>query len=339
MKKSILLLVTVIGMFLLSLWAKGLWFPGMSNSIYYPTVWALIWAGVAFWLAEDLSNSSVGKFPVYILSGAIGAAAGWLIGIYFFPKNADEAARFQTIGSVIGTFLSGYLLKEFGDVWKYLATPASAGATPPILQTPRREYAAFFLASLLISGGVQYGMRTFERIYVGWNGQAPSADGTDKGRLLIPAGFHSRLSGATDSGDNPALRWSVESPTNPDQLKIAKEKRFISLDADSGVITLAEKGGWNWVEKDGRGNDVKREMTDGFNAQIIATSIAHPELAKALEVRIDPNKTTLANETKPSSIDKSHASSTSSRSPESTGSITVSAPSRESKDKKKEENK
>jgi hypothetical protein len=37
---------------------------------------SLIRAGVVFWMAEDLSNTGVGKFPINILSGAIGAAAG-----------------------------------------------------------------------------------------------------------------------------------------------------------------------------------------------------------------------------------------------------------------------
>jgi hypothetical protein len=289
MKKAILLLVAVLGMFLLCILIKGWLFKATSDSSYYPTVWALIWTGVAFWLAEQLSNGGVGQFPVYILSGAIGGAAGWLIGIYFFPKNSDEVTRFQTIGSVMGTFLSGYLLKEFGDVWKYLTTPAATGALPPILLPPRREYAAFFLASLLISGGVQYGTRTLETVLVGWNGPIPQTVTDDKvPRSLLTPGKRYQLAGAVDSGDNPAVRWSLESPTDPDTLKEAEEHGIATLDPNTGILTVQPKAKWSWSETDAQGKPTTGSITKPFYAEIIASGVARPDLAKAIEVKFDP---------------------------------------------------
>ena len=288
MKKALPLLLAVLLTFIASLLIKSFLLSDYSDSVYYPTVWALIWAGVAFWVAEDLSNQSIGKFAVYILAGVIGAAAGWLLGICFFPRSIDEAARFQSIGTVIGTFLTGYLLKDFGDLWKYLVSPGAGSTSPPIFLSPRKEYLAFFFASFLISGGVQYGARTIQHVNVGWNGPTPKTDSKDTSRFIIPAGFRSQLSGSVDSGDNPALRWSVESPSNPETLKKAKAHSLIVLDAETGILTVAEKGSWSWQEKDAQGSAVKQEIRDGFNAQIIGTSVSTPQMARAIDVKFDP---------------------------------------------------
>jgi hypothetical protein len=158
------------------------------------------------------------------------------------------------------------------------------GTTEPrILTEGFRECAGFFLASLLISGGVQYATRTLGRqdVVITWDGTQPQIDAANN-RGILPPGTTLRLSGSVSDATNTAVRWRLESGQNSGGLKDAQAHNLLTID-DAGRLTAAKD--MKWMDTNG-----EHEIGLPLLFDIVAAGAENPALSasKAMELKAAP---------------------------------------------------
>src|SRR5262245_57375057 len=95
------------------------------------------------------------EFLSWCAVGSLGAALGWVLGIYISPASPEEASQFNRLGTVVASLVSGAVVTHLGALWQKLIE----GAEPRILQ---RRYAVpvlIFLGTGLMSIAAQYNVR------------------------------------------------------------------------------------------------------------------------------------------------------------------------------------
>lgn len=282
-----LILVVSFG---LALTAKPLLFPCsptaqgtdcVSSNTYWSIFWGMEWVVASFWFgylfAQGVPLTPQGPnqqllFASILMSGVIGGAVGWLGGVFFFPIDSTQAATFDRVGTMVGSFVSGYLLKEFTQILQYLT--GTAGGPPLILRPGYRECTAFFFASLLVSGGVQVAVRSFSEVQITWEGIAPDSKAFNGvPRFLISPGDKKRLAGMASGYPNSSVRWRLEA-SDADRLQSAVSNNLIAISQD-GTLQSAPKEQW-----------AAKGVNLGFDFEIIASSTTRPDIGKVIHARV-----------------------------------------------------
>ena len=255
--------------------------PPFESSVYWAVFWGVMWILASFWFAYLCANGTPKVpggpdanllFSLFLLSGVIGGTAGWLLGVYFFPVDSSEAQAFNKIATVVGSLVSGYLLKEVTEVLQFVTNTDSGKKMPLLLTHGYRECVGFFLVSLLVSAGVQCAVRTLSAVRISWDGTAPPFDRT-KNRYVIEVGKQYQLAGAASGAENIAVRWNLAA-SNQSALREAEEKQLLTI-SDDGL--LAAKDGPQWSA---------HSVTVDLDFEIVASAAGRPEVVKALSARV-----------------------------------------------------
>lgn len=285
--------VAILLLFTIAYFAKSWQFPCnpsgngadcVSSNVYWSVFWGFAWILASFWFGYLCAVGTVDGaaapkqgllFSSFLLSGVVGGTAGWLLGVFFFPVDSGEAAAFNKIGTVVGSFITGYLLKNFSEILQYL-TNTNNGQKPPLILSPAyRECAGFFLVSLLVSGGVQVAVRNISDVRISWDGIPPATkivEGVP--RYVIQPGDKHQLAGAATGSANIAVRWRLEARDSA-PLKFAIDHNLLSISID-GLLIAADELSWTQA-------NAKLD----FDFDIVASAAARPQSAQSLAARIE----------------------------------------------------
>ena len=247
------------------------------SNVYWAVFWGAMWVLSSFWFAflcaqgTPKTDGGPGErrlFANFMMSGIIGGAAGWLLGVYFFPIDDNQAQAFNHVATMVGGIISGFLLKELTNMLQYV-TKTDNNSGPLIFKAPYRECLAFFLASLMVSGGVQVAIRNLGDIRVSWDGTAPHLD-KNGARFEIELHKTYHLSGAALGSTNIAVRWRLEALSAEDNDKL-RATDLISIGPD-GTLTTAEEAKWKQASE--------------FDFVVVASAADRPEVSKALPLHL-----------------------------------------------------
>ncbi|HEY3743411.1 MAG TPA: hypothetical protein VGL53_26375 [Bryobacteraceae bacterium] len=256
----------------------------VSDNVYWSVFWGFAWILASFWFGYlcAIGTPAVGAdtkqgllFASFMLSGVVGGTAGWLLGVYFFPVDSGEAAAFNKIGTMVGSFITGYLLKNFSEILQYLTNTNNGQKAPLILSPAYRECAGFFIVSLLVSGGVQVAVRNLSDVRISWDGVTPASkivEGVP--RYVIQPGDKRQLAGAATGSSNIAVRWRLEARDSA-PLKFAVDHQLLVITPD-GELSAAEEKLWS---------DAHAKLD--FDFDIVASAAARPQSAQSLAARIE----------------------------------------------------
>lgn len=95
-------------------------------------------------------------FNLCLLSGVLGAALGWTVGIIISPYSITEREAFASIGKLVYGFLSGYAFSKIDPIIGSLIDPKTATPTVAI-------YVTVALVSFLASAAFTYISRSYWR--------------------------------------------------------------------------------------------------------------------------------------------------------------------------------
>jgi len=89
-------------------------FKKLDYKVRSTAVFAIIFEVPLFFFAYQIDKVN---YPVTYIICLSGGVLGWLIGIFSSPHSNKESEQFRKLSSIIGTFLSGYILSKFDKVF------------------------------------------------------------------------------------------------------------------------------------------------------------------------------------------------------------------------------
>lgn len=128
---------------------------GDHTDIYIALALLLVLFAGLLWFAFTYQKGTMSA--VLVLSGIIGVAFGWIIGIVASPYTAGEKSAFSEFAKLIYGFVSGYVLSKLDPlISKFLDPKASYGFDPQLT-----AIVFFAIPTFLITVGVTYISRSY----------------------------------------------------------------------------------------------------------------------------------------------------------------------------------
>ena len=274
-------------------------FREVNTTLYFASYWALAFMLVAAtlcWQSATTNPPGTGDFDLsvftrapdwsvftrFFLSGVCGAICGVVLGIFFFPQNAQEQTQFQQIRSVVGALLAGIVGSQFLDFFRYVTK--IDGTTRPKLLEPKFAIATgMFMASLGFGIVIVYAYRNLTGSGVritsipNQQGFFQDSDGvysvTSSGDLRLRAGSSVRFAGAAMTAGNVGVHWRVE----PADSSNAVKDELVEVDA-SGLVKTADASDANW------------KSLLPVKVRLFASSDANPTLSAMIGIQIEAAK-------------------------------------------------
>lgn len=110
---------------------------------------ALGWIAYAYKTGEYMA--------LLLLTGLVGASAGWVAGILASPYNPAEKGAFAELGKLIYGFLSGYVISKIDPLVTEMLKPSTGQAS----DERSLVFLAFLLTACMVAAAVTYVSRTY----------------------------------------------------------------------------------------------------------------------------------------------------------------------------------
>jgi hypothetical protein len=203
---------------------------------------AVTWGSISFALFLFFflgASQNTREFLEFFLFGCIGAASGYLTGVWLAPSSTSEETRFARAQGMIATIAAGALGTKFLSLVDVLtdgkkdALIFDAKFYFPILST---------LAGYLIALSAFYTIRTFGEGVVRITSPKLSSwsDASGKGDNGVPADLKVQFSGAANFPDDMSVSWSL----NGQNAAAGGAGRAPSLDT-TGELTAPDN---TWIQ-------------------------------------------------------------------------------------------
>jgi len=138
----------------LLLWGTGQLAPPSTSAVFWSTAWSVVFMMVLVCALLIVASTGT-EFLVWFSVGSLGAALGWVLGIYASPSSPEQASHFTELRTVVTGLGLGAVVTQLSALWQKLIE----GNDPRIFQ---RRYAIpvlLFLGTGLISVAAQYNIR------------------------------------------------------------------------------------------------------------------------------------------------------------------------------------
>jgi hypothetical protein len=223
---------------------NGRWKPAQVFSIFWAVVAEIILLVTIF--VPNWPSTGDSLQAESLLCVIIGAAVGWLLGMYVSPKDQPEQQIFQKVGTALTAVISGYTLKSLINLYQQ---------NPAFVTAHELQIACFVITTLLTTAAV-YNARAYDidALDIFSVAQPPNMNATPLATLALKAGdthlFCVQVSGAV----NPSVAWSV-TPVDPTKY---------TIDPQTGAFAA----------------------TAASTCKVIATSIENPAISNGVDVTI-----------------------------------------------------
>jgi len=228
----------------LGLWYTGQLSPPSTSAVFWSVAWSLVFMLVLVCVLLVVASTGI-EFLTWFSVGSLGAALGWILGIYISPATPEEASQFNRLGTAVAGLVSGAVVTHLGALWQKLIE----GDEPRILQKRYAIPVLIFLGTGLISIAAQYSIRENVPAAVVVGLQDPTAltrDPTSQRPVLEnqkPVQFLAVVS----FPDDPAVdEWRLESDEGGTQEfqdgKLCIEAGKLCIDQKRGLLESSISG-------------------------------------------------------------------------------------------------
>jgi hypothetical protein len=248
-------------------------FPMSTVAETAAATWGVISFGLLLFFFLGASENAK-QFLTLFCFGGLGAALGYLTGVWLAPSSLSEEGRFDKARSIIGTLLAGVLGTKLLSFWDTLTKGESA-----LIQQP--EYYLPILSCLV---GYFIALASFYTIRSTQEGDVRITALKDRfvsylsadGKTMLDNGVRPasviQFTGAAACANDLSVSWELLPATQ----KIGLEAPAGAIDA-SGKLTVPDEA---WIKQ-----LVDKFQQDALNWQVVATSNQDKSKSAAYPIR------------------------------------------------------
>jgi hypothetical protein len=230
-------ILAVFSLACLCLWYSGQLLPPSTSAVFWSAAWSVVFMLVLVCVILIVAGTGT-EFLAWFSVGSLGAALGWILGIYASPSSPEEASHFTQLGTAVTALVSGALVTHLGALWQKLID----GDDPRILQKRYAIPLLIFLGTGLISVAAQYNIRENAPAPVVVSLQDPSALSRDAStNLPIWEGQQLQFAALVSHSSDPSVdEWYLDSD-NVD-VKQAIQEGKLAIDPKRGLAKSSLDG-------------------------------------------------------------------------------------------------
>src|SRR5262245_8666365 len=224
----------------LGLWYSGQLSPPSTSAVFWSVAWSLLFMLVLVCVLLVVASTGI-EFLTWFSVGSLGAALGWILGIYISPASPEEASQFNRLGTAVAGLVSGAVVTHLGALWQKLIE----GAEPRILQKRYAIPVLIFLGTGLISIAAQYSIRANAPAAVVVGPQDPTAltrDPTSQRAVLDGQKFVQFVAVVSFPEDAGVDEWHLQSDGSGKH-EVRDEKDGKKLCIEDGKLCIDQKRG------------------------------------------------------------------------------------------------
>jgi hypothetical protein len=221
----------------LFLWYWSQLSPPSTSAVFWSAAWSVVFMVLVSVLLVVASTGI--EFLAWFSVGSLGAALGWILGIYISPSSPEEASHFNQLGTAVAGLVSGAIVTHIGALWQKLID----GSEPRILQKRYAIPVLIFLGTGLISVAAQYNIRESTGAPVVVSLRHPVALARDQSsHLSVLEGQQSvQFFALVDHpADATVDEWRLDSDYEDVRRDIQDKK--LAIDPKRGVLTSSLQG-------------------------------------------------------------------------------------------------